>query len=448
MESLRRLRWLVIATVAVVLVVVVGARFVAHKAKKLATPDKARAAGLGVPVRTALVADQPMDVMVGAPGVTAASETVPVRFGTDPRTNELNPTLRAVRVRDGAYVKTGDTLFEFESQHFSDDTEWKTKALETARATLAYAQAGAQENAISRQTERDAAAAELEFRVADMEYRKEDYTRLSKLYRDGHASLTEYLQGASYYADAQYHWTQAVYRDRVAKAEMVTGPVRDQKDIASAMADVQAKTFDLGLSTADLDRCALRSPIDGYVDQVVGGTGQIVTVDLILAEVLKVEPMQMQVDFPQERVGELQIGQSVDVVLDSFPKETFAGKVVRVSAHVDQEKRVLPVIVELPNADRRIKVGVSGYARVHAVRQTTTAPAVAIIGLDSQAMAFVVKDGRAQLRQVRPGPVVDVGYRAVESGLAAGDEVVIYGQQDVRDGEPVNTNWREWERRD
>ena len=63
-------------------------------------------------------------------------------------------------------------------------------------------------------------------------------------------------------------------------------------------------------------------------------------------------------------------------------------------------------------------------------------------------MAFVVEDGRASIRRVRTGPLLETGYLEVLTGLEDGDEVVVYGQQYLKDGEPVNTDWKQWARRD
>ncbi|MFH0983214.1 MAG: efflux RND transporter periplasmic adaptor subunit [Planctomycetota bacterium] len=446
--SRRSWRWVVIGVGVVALAGVVWARYVAHKAKNLATPARARAHDLGVPVRTALVSAETLETVIGAPGVTAPCEQVSLRFGASPKLNELNPMIRAVQVRDGAYVKAGDIVFEFESVHVENALRWKERALGAAEAAMAYAKSAETENAISREVELNAAASELEFRRSDVDYRREDSSRLTKLRESGNASFTEYLEAASAYAEAQYKYTQAIYRDRVAKAEMVLGPLRDRRDSDLALGEVKSKTYERAQAAADLQRCALRSPIDGVVDQIIGAQGQVVDVEMTLGQVLKIDPIYMQVDFPQERIGELAVGQPAEVVLDAFPHETFGGKVARISGRVNAEERVLPVIVELPNPDHRIKVGVSGFARIHAARQATTVPAVALIGIESAAMAFVVEDGRARIRKVKPGPVVHAGHREVEEGLAPGDEVVVYGQQDLLDGDAVNSNWRQWARRD
>jgi hypothetical protein len=79
---------------------------------------------------------------------------------------------------------------------------------------------------------------------------------------------------------------------------------------------------------------------------------------------------------------------------------------------------------------------------------------------DNKAMVFRVEDGRARLREVSLGRLIENGSMEVRSGLAPGDEVVIYQDfyrhsgeltsslADLRDGDLVDVNWRKWARRE
>jgi multidrug efflux system membrane fusion protein len=60
------------------------------------------------------------------------------------------------------------------------------------------------------------------------------------------------------------------------------------------------------------------------------------------------------------------------------------------------------------------------------------------VGTDqSHKFVFVVgKDGKAEYREVKLGPVVD-GLRVVKTGLKAGERIVVNGLQRVRPGSPI-----------
>jgi len=95
---------------------------------------------------------------------------------------------------------------------------------------------------------------------------------------------------------------------------------------------------------------------------------------------------------------------------------------------------------ELPNPDRRFTPGL--YARVRLAGGSGTRRVVMVqdsaIGTD-QSKRFVLvldADKNAQYREIKPGRAI-AGLRIVESGLKAGEQIVIDGLQRVRPGSPV-----------
>jgi Cu(I)/Ag(I) efflux system membrane fusion protein len=187
---------------------------------------------------------------------------------------------------------------------------------------------------------------------------------------------------------------------------------------------------------------------------------QVVPVNTPLAQVHRLDPIHVRMDFPQERLDELALGQKAQVVLDSFPDEVFEGKVIRIAPQVNPQLRVLGVVIEVPNPKERIKAGISGFVRLQVTKAVKTLPAAALLQHGGKSTVFCVRDGRASVREVRPGPVLDDGLVEARGGVAAGDEVVIFhnfyahaGELDSRegylqDGDLVDTDWRRWARRD
>jgi RND family efflux transporter MFP subunit len=219
-------------------------------------------------------------------------------------------------------------------------------------------------------------------------------------------------------------------------------------EVGDAKQEYETAKLELEMAQRDVARCMVRSPIDGFVGEVEVVSGEVIDVNTSLTEVYRLDPIHVRVDFPQERTSDVRIGQTSKVVLDSFPEETFTGTIVRVAAEVDPTTRVLPVVVELPNPEFRIKSGVSGFVRTPVTHDATTIPTAAVIERDSQAMVFVVDGNRAKIRKVRTGAASEGGFVEIRGGLAAGEEVVLYGQHHLMNDDVVNVNWRAWARRD
>src|SRR5262249_33490470 len=155
------------------------------------------------------------------------------------------------------------------------------------------------------------------------------------------------------------------------------GELQDQENLAAAVTEVERAEQSLLEARRDWQRARIVSPFNGMVgtQDIVAGT--YIAANAILTNVYKLDPIFVRLDFPQERLDAVGLGQRVEIVLDSFPQETFPGKVIRIAPRVDSRLRVLGVVVEVANPQYRIKAGVSGFARVLARRKAVVAPAAA-----------------------------------------------------------------------
>jgi HlyD family secretion protein len=81
----------------------------------------------------------------------------------------------------------------------------------------------------------------------------------------------------------------------------------------------------------------------------------------------------LEVYVPENRVGQVQLGQEAAVTVDSFPEETFAGRVARIGdepeftprnvATAEERLNTFYVVeVRLPNPDRLLKPGMPADA--------------------------------------------------------------------------------------
>jgi HlyD family secretion protein len=82
----------------------------------------------------------------------------------------------------------------------------------------------------------------------------------------------------------------------------------------------------------------------------------------------------LQVYVPENRIGEVQLGQSVEVTVDSFPGQTFAGQVYHIANEPEftprnvvtaeeRENTFYAVDVRLPNPEHLLKVGMPADAK-------------------------------------------------------------------------------------
>jgi membrane fusion protein (multidrug efflux system) len=109
---------------------------------------------------------------------------------------------------------------------------------------------------------------------------------------------------------------------------------------------------------------------------------------------------------------------------------------------VDAQTRTFPVEIAIPGAAAVLKPGVVARLRIERrqLGQALLLPREAVLrGEDGYLVYVVVHEGGralAESRAVTTGPGAD-GRVVIESGLGAGDEVIVVGQQQVTAGDVV-----------
>ena len=446
----------VVRVLAVILIL--GGLFFVYtvwRARNQASPEYARRHGLPIPVRTAQVEMRAVEKVIGSTATTAPSERIPIRAAIHPRLSledgAATPAwliVKAIHLREGAEVHPGDVIVEL------DDVE---QQLSVSRAEIAVKAAQAELAAVRSSVASADKVRDLELASAraEVKYRSDAFIAHGKIFKAmAQLSGKDVVAAVTYYeaqikqAEAEYEEVNAKGRLQRAEDAMVIGVARDEAELARAELQRQTALGNLELAKRDLDFCKIKSPIDGFVSKLTASPGETFSVTSPLGELVKLNPLRVQMDFPQERIDEVTVGDSAEVILDSYPRESFSGKVIGIVPQAQADSRVVPVIVELPNASNRIRGGLMGFARLKNARDRVTIPSVAVIQHGPQAVVFRVENGRAQLRNVILGPVLENGVLEVVSGLSPNDEVVIYGASYLRDGERVNTNWKGWTRRE
>ncbi len=447
----RRVTWVL------ALLVIVGIAFVVKVvlSRNKASPAYARSHGLPIPVRTAPVERRSIEKMIGATAVTMPSERLPIRAGIHPRlsleegaSSSAWLVVKTVQVRPGDEVHAGDVLVELDDSEQQFAVGRAESALVAAEAELAAVRLSVAASGRLRDLELASARADSAYRTAAAAAHTKIFEAMTQLSGKDVVAAVSYYEAQIKQAEAQYQAVEVKERLQKAEDAMTVGSARDEAELARAQALWKTARANLELSRKDLEYCRVKSPVDGFIAKLTASPGEIFPITSPLGEVVKLDPLQVQVDFPQERIDEAAIGNAAEVIVDSYPRETFQGKVVGILPQAQTDSRVVPMIVELPNAKSRVRAGITGFVRLQSTVERVAVPSTAVLQRGPQSYVFRVEQGRAQIRNVIPGPVLENGVLEITAGLAPGDEVVVFGSSYLRDGDRVNTNWKDWTRRE
>lgn len=230
--------------------------------------------------------------------------------------------------------------------------------------------------------------------------------------------------------------------------ELVAQSFVAQRVLDESRAALQVAEAQVSLAQARLARMRVVAPFDGTVGLININLGEYVKdgADLINLEDIS----QLTVDFrlPERYQGLVAAGQSVQVQLDALPGQNFQARIQAVDPLLDANGRSVAVRAVLPStAGKDLRPGM--FARVNTVFSVNDAalvvPEEAIV--PQAGKQFVIKlrkegegDGAklvTQRTEVRIG-VRRAGQVEITDGVAAGDTVVVAGQQRLQqDGTAV-----------
>src|SRR4051812_48396918 len=141
-----------------------------------------------------------------------------------------------------------------------------------------------------------------------------------------------------------------------------------------AEANVKIKQGALDKARADLDHCAIKSPVDGTVISRSVDVGQTVAASLQAPVIFTIAndltKMQIDSNVAEADVGVVSVDQAVDFTVDAFPTRTFHGKVVQVrNAPITVQNVVTyDTVIGVSNADQKLKPGMTANVSIIAAR--------------------------------------------------------------------------------
>jgi membrane fusion protein (multidrug efflux system) len=228
-----------------------------------------------------------------------------------------------------------------------------------------------------------------------------------------------------------------------------TAVARDQAVALEGQAKGQVMTDEANLATAriNLGYTDIVSPITGRIGRTKVTKGNVVGPDSgVLTTIVSQDPMY--VTFPvsqREFLRAQQGGQRPDVAsikvrlrFADGSEYAHGGNINFVDVSVDQATDTVLARATFPNPASALIDG--QLTRVHLeagkTQDLVTVPQTALIADQGGTYVFVVENGKAAMKRVRPQ--ARSGTDAIlESGLNGGEEVIVEGLQRVRPGMPV-----------
>jgi HlyD family secretion protein len=193
---------------------------------------------------------------------------------------------------------------------------------------------------------------------------------LSDLYamRDNPQELNAQVNAA----EAQYRAAEAAVQMAQAQLDAMRAGAAEE-EIAAAEAQVEQAQAARGALMALRDKLTIVAPVGGQILERSIHEGELAAPGATLLTLGDLDEVTLTIYVPETRLGQVLIGQPVEVHVDSFPERTFIGTVVAIANEAEftprnvqtQEERVnmvFAVDVRIPNPDHALKPGLPADA--------------------------------------------------------------------------------------
>ena len=249
-------------------------------------------------------------------------------------------------------------------------------------------------------------------RVA-LDLAEKNLRRSEKLIESGDISRSQYDQ-----QKAQRDQLREVYESALSLAR------QNYAAVMTARANVANAESQLNLARRSLSYALVFSPIDGFVSERTADLGEYVSTTTKVATIVRINPLRVRIDIPEQAIPAINVGQSVSVTTSAWPDKNFSGRIARVSPNVTPSSRTLTVEAEIENSSGALKPGQFATVRILQSRAqpAVLVPARAVRTEAGVSRVFVIKDGHVQERVVQLGQT-EGDLIQIKNGIA-GDELV------------------------
>lgn len=295
--------------------------------------------------------------------------------------------IETIAVDKGSLVRKGQTLVELSAPEM--------------QARIAEAEAR-RETALARQAESEARAAALEATLQ----------RLRKAAETPGAIAENEISVAQKTLDAEKAAVAAAARAAAAhRAESAT-----LRDLQSYL--------------------TVKAPFSGVITERLAHPGALAGPGNVLLRLENHAQLRLIAAVPEAHAAAVAPGARVEFTVPAYPGQTFAGTVARNPGALDPATRTLGVELDVANPARTLAPGMYPEVLWPVRKSGSFVPVSSVVTTTERVFVIRVAGGKAEWVDVRKGPVSG-DLVEVTGRLAAGDEILKRGTDEIRPGTPI-----------
>jgi HlyD family secretion protein len=265
-------------------------------------------------------------------------------------------------------------------------------------------------------------------------------------------------------ADLAENQRQLRLAERLTTESVVSVDQRDASASRVRMAEaaLAQALADAAFAEAQLQNTFIRAPFTGVVVKKMAEVGESVapippgvnisTASGAVVALADLATLEVEADVAEANVAKVSNGQPAEVTVEAIPDRRYKAVLRQVIPTADRTKATVQVKVTILEKDEDLKPEMSAKVtflepdKKPAETAASTAPVVlvpqeAVVSRDGKTLVFLVREGKAQAREVSTG-VERQGQVVIRTGLSGGESVISRPPETLKDGDAVRVKGR------
>ena len=221
-------------------------------------------------------------------------------------------------------------------------------------------------------------------------------------------------------------------RDFDRQKQLIASNATTRQEFDAADARVKIGTGAVSEAETMMSYAKVTAPFDGVVTRKLADVGDLAMPGKPLLEIEAPTSLRFEADLPEAILDRVKLGAKMPVRL----AKVVEGTVSEISPVADPVSRTFRVKLDLPQTEG-LRTGQFGRVSVPVAEvKLLLVPQSAILKRGQMELVFVAQNGKAALRLVKTGKVLE-GRVEVLSGLEEGEQVIVSETAQLTDGQPV-----------
>jgi HlyD family secretion protein len=334
--------------------------------------------------------------------------------------------LEKMLVNLGDSVRQGQIVAQIDRTDFFHKTKEVEAKLAQARAQLSEIEAGTRAEEL-REAEESVRQARSRFENAKLQRE-----RINALFQRQVISKKEFDLAEMDYTVAEAQWASSEQH-----LKMLREGARQEVKEAS-QAKLREMEAILAQERIRLENTSIVAPFSGEIIKRFVDNGALVSPSTPIVTLVHTDTLKIVANVLEKDISLIKIGMKGKIRTDSYPDRVFEGKVARLNSALDLTTRTLQAEIYISNPGRLLKPGM--FAKIEVVLSENpnalVIPKYAVLEEKGKRSVFTVKGHQAIRVPVATGHEQEEEIEILE-GLSPGDQVVVRGQEYLRDGATV-----------